>query len=78
MSGRRLARPTTFRFTTPTVQLLQTNWYRRGGTVNGPVVVLLRFNQPVRPSDVAAHVTARFEPHDVAAAGVHAATSRRG
>ena len=26
VSGRRLARPTTFRFTTPTVQLLQTNW----------------------------------------------------
>src|SRR6187401_2664868 len=37
VSGRRLARPTTFRFTTPTVQLLQTNWWRRDGTVNSPV-----------------------------------------
>src|SRR6185436_12498523 len=64
VSGRRLARPTTFRFTTPTVQLLQTNWWRRDGTVNSPVVVALRFNQAVRSSDVAAHVTAVLESHE--------------
>ncbi len=64
VSTRRLARPVTFRFTTPTVKLLQTNWYRRGGTVNGAIVVLLRFNQPVRGRDLAAHLTAALEPHE--------------
>ncbi len=64
VSKRTLARPVTFRFTTPTVKLLQTNWYRRGGTVNGAMVVLLRFNQPVRGRDLAAHLTAALEPHE--------------
>ncbi|MEX1127658.1 MAG: Ig-like domain-containing protein, partial [Vicinamibacterales bacterium] len=64
VSGRRLARPVTFTFTTPTVKLLSTIWYRRGGTVNGPMVVLLRFNQPVRSADIAAALTASLEPHD--------------
>ncbi|MGE0815739.1 MAG: MG2 domain-containing protein [Vicinamibacterales bacterium] len=64
VSGRRLAAPVTFRFTTPTVRLLQTSWYRRGGTVATPLVVALRFNQPVRPPDVLAHLTAALTPHD--------------
>jgi uncharacterized protein YfaS (alpha-2-macroglobulin family) len=62
-SGRRLARPETFQFSTPTVRLLQTEWYRRGDTVDGAMVVLLRFNQPVRSADVAAHLTASLERH---------------
>jgi hypothetical protein len=64
VSGRTLAKPVTFRFTTPTVKLLSTSWYRRGGTVNGSMVVLLRFNQPVRAADMAAGLTAALEPHD--------------
>ena len=31
VSGRRLGRPHQFSFTTPTVKLRNTNWYRRGG-----------------------------------------------
>jgi alpha-2-macroglobulin len=62
-SGRKLARTVTSSFTTPTVRLLQTRWYRQGGTVNGRMVVLLRFNQPVRPVDVAASLSAALEPH---------------
>ncbi len=62
-SGRKLARAVTFSFTTPTVRLLQTRWYRRGDTVNGRMIVLLRFNQPVRPPDVAASLSAALEPH---------------
>jgi len=58
-----LARPKTFQFSTPTVRLLQTEWYRRGDTVDGAMVVLLRFNQPVRSADVAAHLTASLERH---------------
>jgi uncharacterized protein YfaS (alpha-2-macroglobulin family) len=67
VSGRKLASPVTFGFTTPTVRLLDTTWYRRGGTVSGAMVVLLRFNQPVRPQDVAAHLSASLERHDWAA-----------
>ncbi len=63
-SGRTLARAVTFSFTTPTVRLLQTRWYRRGGTIDGRMVILLRFNQPVRSTDIAASLTASLEPHD--------------
>jgi uncharacterized protein YfaS (alpha-2-macroglobulin family) len=63
VSGRRLAQPYQFSFTTPTVKLLQTRWYRRGGQASAPMVVLLRFNQQVRPEDVATALTATFEPH---------------
>jgi alpha-2-macroglobulin len=62
VSGRRLAKPVTFRFTTPTVKLLETSWYRRGGTSEGTMLVMLRFNQPVRGADVLSHLDARLEP----------------
>jgi uncharacterized protein YfaS (alpha-2-macroglobulin family) len=64
VSGRKLAKPHTFSFTTPTVKLLQTNWYRRGGRAGAQMVVLLRFNQRVRPNDVLEHLSATFERHD--------------
>jgi len=63
VSGRRLASPYTFSFTTPTVRLLQTNWYRSNGRYDSAIVIPLRFNQPVRAADVLAHITARYQPH---------------
>ena len=36
LSGRRLARPFTFSFTTPTVRLLRTEWYREGNRFDRP------------------------------------------
>jgi alpha-2-macroglobulin len=63
VSGRTLGEPFTFSFTTPTVKLLRTDSYRRGGRADAPFVVLMRFNQPVNPADVAQHLSARFEPH---------------
>lgn len=63
VSGRKLAKPVTFRFNTPTVTLEETRWYRRGGTAGNRIVVLLTFNQPVRTADVAASLSAAFEPH---------------
>ena len=63
VSGRKLAKPVTFRFTTPTVRLEEVQWYRRGGTVDGRIVLLLTFNQPVRSADVAAALSVRFAPH---------------
>jgi uncharacterized protein YfaS (alpha-2-macroglobulin family) len=63
ISGRTFARPVTFRFTTPTVKLLSTEWYRRGGRYDGAPVVALRFNQRVRPSEIVAHLHASFASH---------------
>ncbi|MGB2715309.1 MAG: alpha-2-macroglobulin family protein [Vicinamibacterales bacterium] len=77
ISGRRLLRSYTFSFTTPTVKLVRTDWYRRGGRAAGAMVVLLRFNQPVRPSDAAAHVSARFLPHVWDPPAFDAATAAR-
>jgi uncharacterized protein YfaS (alpha-2-macroglobulin family) len=64
VSGHRLERPVSFSFTTPTVRLLRTDWYRRNGTVDSPIVAVLRFNQPVKGQDVAAHLRASLERHD--------------
>jgi uncharacterized protein YfaS (alpha-2-macroglobulin family) len=63
VSGRRLAEPYKFSFRTPTVKLLKTDWYRRGERADAPMVILVRFNQPVQPADVAAHLTTRLQPH---------------
>ena len=57
------AAPVTFTFTTPTVRLLSTSWYRRGDAVSGAMVFLLRFNQPVEPYQVSKHLSLRYEPH---------------
>ena len=64
VSGRTLASPYTFRFRTPTVKLLRTDFYRRQDRFDRPLVVLLRFNQPVRPADVLAHLRASHANHD--------------
>jgi uncharacterized protein YfaS (alpha-2-macroglobulin family) len=64
VSGRRLAAPHRFSITTPPVKLLETHWYRRGGRAGAPIIVLLRFNQPVEPAAVAPHVSTSFAPHE--------------
>jgi uncharacterized protein YfaS (alpha-2-macroglobulin family) len=64
VSGAKLAAPFTFSFTTPTVRLLANHWYRRGGQSSAPLVVLLRFNQPVRAADMQKHVSAALQPHN--------------
>src|SRR5262245_46848940 len=64
VSGRHLSRAYTFTFTTPTARLLETHWYRLSGRYDAPAVIVLRFSQPMRPADVIAHMTARYEPHE--------------
>ena len=63
VSGRKLAAPYTFSFMTATARLLQTDWYRPGGRFDAAPIIVMRFNQPVKPDDVAAHVRASFQPH---------------
>jgi uncharacterized protein YfaS (alpha-2-macroglobulin family) len=64
VSGRKLAAPYTFAFTTPTVKLLATNWYRRNDRFDAPIVVGLRFNQPVRATDLLQRLTLAYKVHD--------------
>jgi len=63
VSGRLMASPHAFSFTTPTVRLLSADWYRKSGRFDSPVVIGLRFNQPVRAADVIAHTSIRHAPH---------------
>ena len=64
VSGRRLAAPYTFTFTTPTVRLVAADWYRKNKRYDSPMIVALRFNQPVRAADIIAHTTLHFEKHE--------------
>ena len=64
VSGRQLAAPYTFRFTTPTVELLRVDQQRLQGRADRPAIFLLRFNQPVQPAAVLPHLSARFQPHN--------------
>jgi uncharacterized protein YfaS (alpha-2-macroglobulin family) len=63
VSGRRLAAPYRFTFTTPTVRLLGLDWYRKNTRYDSPMILALRFNQPVRSADIVPHTSLRFEPH---------------
>ncbi|MET0553339.1 MAG: MG2 domain-containing protein [Vicinamibacteria bacterium] len=63
VAGNRLPAPYEFSFTTPTVKLLRTSWYRKTRRFDAPVVIALRFNQPVEPYEVAKHLSLRYEPH---------------
>jgi uncharacterized protein YfaS (alpha-2-macroglobulin family) len=64
VSGRKLAAPYSFTFTTPTPKLLATNWYRRNDRFDSPVVIGLRFNQPMRAADLLTRLTLAYKAHD--------------
>lgn len=63
VSGHKLPDPYQFDFTTPTVHLIRTDWYRPNDRFDAAPIILLRFNQPVKPGDVLAHLSASFQPH---------------
>src|SRR4029079_9456166 len=69
-SCRTLGSPYTFIFTTPTVKLLQTHWYRPGGRYDAAPIVVLRFNQPVNAPDVLGHGRMRLDRHQFAAPAI--------
>jgi uncharacterized protein YfaS (alpha-2-macroglobulin family) len=77
LSGRTLAQPFTFRFRTPTVRLLKTNWYRPGGRYDAPMVVALNFNQPIQPDEVLSHLSAAFQPHPFVTPNIAADAQQR-
>src|SRR6266540_1398351 len=61
VSGKTLGKSYSFSFTTPTIQLLSTDFYRKP---NGAVVIGLRFNQPVDAETVAQHLQLRTAAHE--------------
>ncbi|MGE5358103.1 MAG: MG2 domain-containing protein, partial [Bacteroidales bacterium] len=76
-SGRRLSKPYAFSFTTPTTRLIEPRWYRKAGVVSEPVLIPLRFNQPVRAVDIAAHAHAAFRRHPWAVPSIPAEDQAR-
>lgn len=63
-AGNALAAPFSFTFTTPTVRLLGAEWYRADGRSDAPIIVALRFNQPVDAAALAPHLGLNFAPHE--------------
>ena len=66
LAGRGLASPYTFSFATPSVRLLRTGWYRRGKRYDTPVVLALRFNQPVSLDALSPSLRFELVPHEFA------------
>ncbi|HEX8255286.1 MAG TPA: alpha-2-macroglobulin family protein [Thermoanaerobaculia bacterium] len=62
VSGNTLDQPYRWTFTTPTIRLMRTDWYRRA---NGAVVIGLWFNQPVDSKVLAAHIKLRTQSHEL-------------
>ncbi len=72
VAGNTLDQAYHFSFTTPTIRLLSTNWYRKP---DGAVVIGLTFNQPVQPATIVAHLklhtaTGKFEEPTIPDAGI--------
>jgi uncharacterized protein YfaS (alpha-2-macroglobulin family) len=60
VSGATLDKPYAWSFTTPTIRLLGTDWYRRP---NGAIVIALSFNQPVDGAALLPHLQLLTEAH---------------
>ena len=64
VSGKKLDQSYEFSFTTPTISLLSTDWYRKGGRFDAGVVIALRFNQPVNAAAIGSHLQLRTKVHE--------------
>jgi uncharacterized protein YfaS (alpha-2-macroglobulin family) len=51
-------------FTTPTIKLLNTGWYRKGGKSDAAIVMGLRFNQPVDTDTIVQHLKVKTTSHE--------------
>lgn len=64
VSGKTLDQPYRWTFTTPTIHLSFTDWYRK---TNGAIVIALRFNQPVDGAQIVPHLQLRTKAHELPA-----------
>ena len=60
--GKTLDQPYQWTFSTPTIRLRSTDWYRKK---NGAIVIALRFNQPVDPQVLLPHLQLRTVAHGI-------------
>ncbi|HEV7919643.1 MAG TPA: alpha-2-macroglobulin family protein [Thermoanaerobaculia bacterium] len=63
VAGNQLDQDYEFSFVTPTIRLRSTDWYRKGG-FDSPIVIGLRFNQPVDAATIAQHLQLRTVAHE--------------
>jgi uncharacterized protein YfaS (alpha-2-macroglobulin family) len=63
-----------FSFITPTIQLKSTSFYRKGGRFDAPIVIVLRFNQPVEAATIAEHLQLKTKTREFKAPDTPAAT----
>ncbi|HKO54476.1 MAG TPA: MG2 domain-containing protein, partial [Thermoanaerobaculia bacterium] len=66
VAGNKLDQAYEFSFITPTIRLRSVDWYRKGG-FDSPIVIALRFNQPVEAATVVQHLQLRTLAHDFTA-----------
>jgi uncharacterized protein YfaS (alpha-2-macroglobulin family) len=64
VSGKTLGKAYHFSFTTPTIQLLRTDWYRKDDKWDGGIVIALWFNQPVDAETLGPHLKLRTVAHE--------------
>lgn len=62
ISGSTLDQPYSWTFTTPTLRLISTDWYRRS---SGAVVIALRFNQPIDADVLLPHLKLTTSGHTI-------------
>jgi uncharacterized protein YfaS (alpha-2-macroglobulin family) len=74
IDGSTLDKPYHFSFTTPTVRLMRTAWYRKGGQSDKSIVIGLWFNQPVDAKVISDHLSLRTVSHEPRALDMSAAT----
>jgi uncharacterized protein YfaS (alpha-2-macroglobulin family) len=67
VSGNTLDKSYHFSFITPTIQLKSTDSYRKGGRFDAPIVILLRFNQPIDAKTIVEHLQLKTKAHDFTA-----------
>ncbi|MBV9496007.1 MAG: Ig-like domain-containing protein [Acidobacteria bacterium] len=63
IAGNKLDQAYQFSFVTPTIRLKNVDWYRKGG-YDSPIVIGLRFNQPVESAVVVPHLQLRTVAHE--------------
>ncbi|HUP60354.1 MAG TPA: alpha-2-macroglobulin family protein [Thermoanaerobaculia bacterium] len=64
VAGKTLDEPYRWTFSTPSVRLLRTDWYRKGGRATGALVIALRFNQPVDAQQLLPRLQLRTFAHN--------------
>jgi uncharacterized protein YfaS (alpha-2-macroglobulin family) len=74
VSGNTLDKTYSFSFITPTIQLKSTAFYRKGGRFDAPIVIVLRFNQPVEAKTIVEHLQLKTKSHELKAPDTPTAT----